>query len=680
MKFINPTFLFALFALVIPIIIHLFNFRKYKKILFTNVRFLKEIKQETQSKSKLRHLLVLTSRILFISFLVFAFAQPYIPAVNTSVMIGNKAISIFLDNSFSMEASGPTGSLFEESKRKARELAEAYKPTDRFQLLTNDFEGRHQRLISREEFIEQLEEVKISPASKKISEILARQQDLFSDIETENKIAYVISDFQKSITDIELLKEDSAIQVRFIPVVASQVNNLYIDSCWFSTPVRKLGQSEELFVKIVNNSGLYYENIPVKLFINGKQKAPATVTLEPYSSDVIPLIFTTNEAGVNQGEVKITDHPVIFDDDFYFSFIVARSISVLSINGENENPFIKSLFGKDDFFAFSQASEKNIDFSVFKNQNLIVLNELKTLSSGLIQELIKYTEAGGNVLIFPAPDADIENYKISLLQLNTSYFIGKDTADTRVEKINLDHEVFKNVFEKIPENIDLPVVRTHFKRSNSSKSNEEFLLKLRNGDYLLSRTPFGKGFVFLSSIPLHNDFSNFHRHAIFVPTLYNIALFSQASYPLFYIIGRDELIEVGSDHKKQEVIKMVSNDEGFEIIPEQKILDGKLQLLVHEQVTKAGNFTINVSENKKDGVAFNYNRIESDLNALSVASLDDLLINNGLFNFQVLDTQVKDISDVINEINLGKRLWKVCIIFALIFLLVEILLLRFYRK
>ena len=68
MNFLFPTFLFGLSAIAIPIIIHLFNFRKYKKIYFTNVQFLKELKQESDSKSKLKEWIILLLRILAISF------------------------------------------------------------------------------------------------------------------------------------------------------------------------------------------------------------------------------------------------------------------------------------------------------------------------------------------------------------------------------------------------------------------------------------------------------------------------------------------------------------------------------------------------------------------------------------------------------------------------------------
>ena len=103
MQFTYPAFLFALAALAIPIIIHLFYFRRFKKVYFTNVKYLEEIKEETSSRNKLKNLLILLSRILAICGLVFAFAQPFIPQGDT-VKKGNNAVSIFIDNSFSMNA------------------------------------------------------------------------------------------------------------------------------------------------------------------------------------------------------------------------------------------------------------------------------------------------------------------------------------------------------------------------------------------------------------------------------------------------------------------------------------------------------------------------------------------------------------------------------------------------
>ena len=153
MSFLYPTFLFALGALSIPVIVHLFNFRKYKKVYFTNVRFLKELQQESKSKSKLKRLLILMSRLLALTFLVLAFAQPYLPGKHT-LKKGKRSIHLYLDNSFSMQALTKRGSLFDETKRRARELVESAAATDHFQIISNDFYRGFPGELSKEQALE----------------------------------------------------------------------------------------------------------------------------------------------------------------------------------------------------------------------------------------------------------------------------------------------------------------------------------------------------------------------------------------------------------------------------------------------------------------------------------------------------------------------------------------------
>ena len=213
---------------------------------------------DTKARNKLKNLLILTCRLLAVFFLVMAFAQPFIPQDNATVTKGQKAVSIWVDNSFSMDAVGTSGSLLDEVKKDAREIVAAYGATDRFQLLTNDFEGRHQRLVSKEEFLELLEEVKPSPAVRNVSEVVRRQQDLLNntpDIESGNRQAFLLSDFQQTISDYGRIETDTAIQFREIIASAQNRNNIFIDSvrvpkqtlrmcawCFTSTAMRRLLQ------------------------------------------------------------------------------------------------------------------------------------------------------------------------------------------------------------------------------------------------------------------------------------------------------------------------------------------------------------------------------------------------------------------------------------------------------
>ena len=146
MKLLYPEFLWALIALSIPIIIHLFNFRKFTKVYFSNIELLKEVKLETKSKSRLKHLLILLIRLLLVTFLVFAFAQPYIPVENEK-QHGDATVAVYIDNSHSMDTKGENGYLLDLAKEQAILIAEGYKATDRFQIITNDLEARHQRLV-----------------------------------------------------------------------------------------------------------------------------------------------------------------------------------------------------------------------------------------------------------------------------------------------------------------------------------------------------------------------------------------------------------------------------------------------------------------------------------------------------------------------------------------------------
>src|SRR6202789_2660641 len=180
MLFLYPAFLFALLSLAIPVLIHLFNFRRYQKVYFSNVQFLKEIQEQQSSRRNLKERLILASRLLALTFLVLAFAKPYIPGQNSANAGKQQAVSIFVDNSYSMQTLNSEGSLLDEAKRRAKEIASAYSINDSFQLLTQDFEGKHQRFVNRDEFDDAVDAVKISPQSRLLQQIINRQQSLLA--------------------------------------------------------------------------------------------------------------------------------------------------------------------------------------------------------------------------------------------------------------------------------------------------------------------------------------------------------------------------------------------------------------------------------------------------------------------------------------------------------------------
>jgi len=681
MEFVSPYFLFGLCAISIPIIIHLFNFRRYKKVYFTNVKFIEDLQQKTKKKSQLKHLLVLLMRILAVSSLVLAFAQPYIPVSENLINLESKnAVSVYIDNSFSLEAHSSKGLLIEEAKNKALEIASAYNTTDLFQLLTNDFEGKHQHFVNKDEFVELINEVKISPAVRNLSEVNRRQFDLIKNNDAKNKTTYFISDFQKSISDIDNLLNDSNIKTFLIPLKANKTDNLFIDSCWFDSPIQQNNRNVKLSVRIKNLSSENFEKIPIKLLINDNQKALASFDIEANSETEVVLPYTIRSTGIQFCKLEITDYPVIYDDHFYFSYFVSSSIPILSINGKDENVYLNSLFKNDSAFSFNNSSEKHLDYSSFSNYRLIILNELKSISSGLELELLRFMKNGGSIIVFPASEIDIENYKLFLSKINAGYYTALDTFRTKLENINLNHPVYRDVFEKIPENISLPYVFSHYSIKTISQSNVEILLKIQNSDIFLLTSSYQKGRIYLSAVPLNAEFSNFPKHAIFVPTMYKIALLSDYVNKLFYTVGSNNQIELNNIQfaKNDEILKLRNKSTGFEFIPEIRNVDSQTQIYFHNQLKEADNYSLFYGEKEIAGLSFNYDRKESDLSCYNADDLNALILKSNLKNYSVFEINEKPLIKMLQEMNQGIRLWKLFVLFALLFLAFEIILLRIW--
>ncbi|HET6228059.1 MAG TPA: hypothetical protein VFF27_17375, partial [Bacteroidia bacterium] len=368
----------------------------------------------------------------------------------------------------------------------------------------------------------------------------------------------------------------------------------------------------------------------------------------------------------------------------YFSYEVSKNISVLCINpsetvvNASTPPYLNNLFGVDSVFLLKNSEENKLEYATLINYNLIVLNELKTISSGLGQELKRFLNNGGSVLIFPAAATDLEAYKNFLSGLGVNYYERLDTANTKVEKINLEHAIYQDIFDKkniASANLDLPKVFNHYVFTKSTRSREEFLLRLQNGDDFLCTYKIGNGHLYLSAVPLQSEFSNFAKHALFVPSLYMIALNSQVQRPLFYTIGRDETMETTQLITGENVYHVRKEASDFDIIPEHKIIDTKAQINIHNQLRDGGNYSLYAGKEKIMPVSFNFNRQESDLTCYNAEELQALIEANSADHMHLLDSGEKNLTSIIDK-NEGKKLWKWCIILTLLFLAVETLLLR----
>ncbi len=685
MKFLYPTFLFALLAVAIPVIIHLFNFRRYKTIYFSHVGFLKNIKKESRKKSRLKQLLILLTRILAIVFLVFAFAQPYIPAENNVNASVQQTVAVYVDNSFSMNALSEQGQLLELARNKAVEIGQTYPPGTKFRLFTNDLDPTHQHTFNKEQFIRQVTEIQSSPAVAPLSMMHNRfAQQIHGPGEKSDGIMYFISDFQRNIADIDNFTE-SDIYNFLLPLKPNKVTNLYIDSCWVEVPAHRLNLEENIFVRIKNISNEDFQNLPLKLYLNDSLKSITNFSVSAQGQIVANLKYTNVSPGIQLGKIEITDYPFTQDNNWYISYFVEPKLKALAIfNSSRQSSegleYISALFENDDYIQLDEMSVQSLQMSKLAEYNAIFLINPDNFTSGFLNELSKIVESGTSVVLFPGAENNPQMINNFLSEFNANRITGTDTTTLEISGVDYDNRFYANVFKKREENPALPKIKGHFKFEETTRSAETNLLWFQNGDKALSYHTFGNGYVWVFSFPLAEKNEAFARDILFVPTLYNIVLQSLPKQRISYTVGEDHSVLIrrreSLDLSNQVEVENVATGDIF--IPELNVTDQGLRIGLSNQIENDGHFLIETNNEVISALAFNYNRQESDLRYFNVAELEDKTAN--LKNVSVIENAAAtSFSDIFEEIQKGKQLWKWSILIALFFLLAEALIIRFLK-
>lgn len=686
MKFLYPTFLFALFTIALPIIIHLFSFKRYKTVYFSNVGFLQNIKKESKKKSRLKQLLILIARILTLTFLVFAFSQPYIPNNKDAQKNPSQLVAIYIDNSFSMNARSENGQILEIARNKALEICEAYPAGTKYKLFTNELKPKHQHALNKEQFIQQVSEIKATPVVIPLSLIHNRfDNEQLVNKEKTDKNLYFISDFQRAITDTENFTR-SNLFTYYIPLTPGEVANLYIDSCWVEVPAHRLGQEEQVFVKIKNSSDQDYQNLPLKLYLNDSLKSITNFSVAADEEIVADLKYQNNTSGPQKGKIEITDYPFTHDNNWYISYNVEKNLKALAVfNNSKESleglSYLKALFQNDDYVILDEMNSKSLRVNKLKEYNTIFLLNLDELATGFMNELEQVVKSGTSIVLFPGINAEQTVLNRFLSQLGAAQIIGTDSTSQKISDIEFENDFYKNVFRKREENPILPQIPEHFVFSRNIRSKGTNLLSFQNGDVALSQLDVELGKLWTFAFSLHANNESFARDVLFVPTIYNITLNSLPKQEISFIVGQNTFYNLPPNKEIDlaSTIEIENLATGNKFIPSKTISGQDTRLGFSKQIQNDGHFKITSDNEELASMAFNYNRKESELSYFSSKELQKQLELAQLSNATIISDIDKNFNELFDTIQNGKQLWKFFILFALLFVCFEICIARFMK-
>lgn len=669
MSFLYPLFLAAGATLVIPVLIHLFNLRKYKTVLFPHTRFLKNIQLNSRKRSEIRYKWLLAARLLFLALLILAFAQPFFPDKNKTE--GGKQLEvIYIDNSYSMGAAKGPRRMLDIARDAAAKQVRNARPGTRFLLLTNDRPAGYHAMQASEVYAA-LQAIDLSAATMSVDKILAETEVARQNEGVSRAELYYYSDFQQSAFPTLPAKEQMRhITFYGIPVQAPEAGNVYIDTAYLTTPVLQADRSNYLVVHTRSTGKAPAEPLVLNLAVNGQVKSAASLTFDDASEHVDTLSFQVSGAGWQQISLTLNDAVMRFDDTFRVAARCAPNLSVLALNEGQLNPYIQAAFRAYNGFRLNQADISTAAQTDWKQYNLVILNGVTHIDQALGTKMNEALQDGQTICVFPGRTSNIQGLNEGLRQLGDLQISGIDTAMQAASQLQQGSPLVKDLFEKIPDNVQLPTANWHYIVSAGISVNQRSVLSFRNGDPMLAQYTPSRGTLYICATSADLSSGNFPGSYFFTPFLYLMAMQGGG--------GSVYAVRAGSQDPVYITLANVSERNtlhaygpGIDVVPQQKPNGAGLDVYAGSVLHHPGFYTLTALGADSTQVALNQDKAESQPGYRDIAALQK--------EWKGDNVKWKEINNSGN-ISAGSNsadfpLWKVCVILAIVMLGVETFLL-----
>ena len=639
MQFKYPELLWALFLLLIPIIIHLFQLRRFKKTPFTNVKLLQKVVAESRKSNTLKKWLLLFTRLAIFTSIILAFTQPFLANLTA---LQEKETVIYLDNSFSMQAKSDQGTLMENA---IQELIREIPEDKTFSLFTNTSEYWN---VQIEDIKNDLLTITTTPDQFSLHEIQLKANSFFQKHSNTIKNLIVISDFQQRMSS-EAADSTNAITRHMIKLASPSIGNVSLDSIY----IGKFG-TENIEITALLTGPSEIQSIPVSLFNNDKLIAKTSAVFEN-SEGAVSFTLSSNE--VINGKLQISDTGITYDNHLYFNINEKERPKVLAISDVSAD-YLQRIY-TDNEFVFSSFTLKNLNYRDLDNQNLILLNELEKIPTSLIGSISSFVANGGNLVIIPSTNSVINDFNQLLSRFSLGSLLDQVNVENIITRISFSHPLYENVFEKTIDNFQYPRVAAFFR----TNSNASAILQYQNGE------PFhlGKNGIYLFTASIADQNSNFKQSPLVVPTFYKMGMNSLKRAELYHTMGGQIRIDVAHKIAKDNILKVSRADREF--IPQQQAYSNKVALTINENPFEDGIYAIVENGTIIRKISFNYPRDESEMKFLDLNNLKATSKQNSISAlFQELQNEER-----ITE------LWKWFVILALLFILIEVLIIKYLK-
>jgi hypothetical protein len=559
-----------------------------------------------------------------------------------------------------MSAEGLSGIQIEYAKKKALEILDAYPPQSSFMLVSSEAKRQDLFFKSKDDIYTALSQLKTSAFAQTLNQAYKAIQSVLETDSKATRHVYILSDFQKKDFEISGFKADDA-KLFLVSLPVKQQTNIYLDTAYFLSPLHSVFEDEQLVYRVQNTSLEAVPDFSVEFLINDTLKSISTVNLPEQGYVMDTIVYKNTSNGIKACELRINDLPITFDNRLFLSYKIKQKIQVAILSDGSDDSYLYAFFKNNAFFDTKFYTSKTLDLNVWSNSDVLIANQLKNWPQGLLDKTVDLIEKGKHLLYFSS-DSNKDINQLFDLSLSEA-----DTTWHQIAQINYESSLLEKAFVKKEKQVNLPSVDA----KQYIKSAFNWLLKDKKGQALVARSDKGLGSVLVFTMPMNKANQAFYTHPVFIPLMYNFMTQSQLR-TLYYYSGISKTAHQNITSFQQDDVIHIKNP-STDFIPEQYKEDGGIKYFLSPTLD-AGHYKIQFKEENIDALAMNYQRKES---ISDFYQADDLAQINHSEWLNVEDFNSQTISNSIESI---MSLWMYALFLALFFMLIEILLIKWWRK
>jgi len=711
MTFLNPIFLFGLFAAAIPILLHLLNLRKLKTVEFSTLRFLKEIQRSTIRRVRIRQWLLLLLRTLLIIFLVLAFSRPALRgSIVSTIGTSARTTMVFLvDDSPSMSVRNEGGEVFSQAKESAKKMARLMKDGDEAYVLPLS-QIRHKESFemtrSPNDLQKALADCALSSERVTYRDALNAAAKVLSTSKNLNQEIFLLTDGQASQFAVSSGVQDSSAlfsdRVKlFVLSAGRNEDNRGIAEIVPKTRIIVEGKPVQLSVTLMNAGETPVVEALLSVFLDGTRVVQKTFDSPPGAENASEVSVLPQKRGYLHGTVEAEEDKLELDNRRYFVLHVPSQIRVLIVgNTKNTDLLQLSLAAENDSTQRSLMNTRVVTDEMLSATELgkyevVILSGVGKFSKTDADRLEQFVRTGGAIMLFPGEQSSIDNYNASLFKATGIPAVTASVASAAVDRssflafgqVDFDHQLFEDLFEKPakgeqPQKFDSPKI--YRKINIPPTSHGRSLIRLADGSEFLTEYSHGDGRILLCAVAANLDWSDLPVKGIFVPLIYRGCIYLSAGERSTesYIVGQE--IRIRSRIANASAGFVLRSPSGIEekIAPRFSAATG-VATFVSTPTSETGIYEL---VSLQDGmvmqaVAVNIAPEESGIRVATSEEELALWERVGLNKEKVLlITPGQDIEQRLAEARFGTELWKLFVLMALLCAVIEMIVGRAARN